>query len=712
MTTATAEAPASSSAAELIEHEYNEHGVFETPDVVTVPMPKGLTCEIRLAHKNAEWFMGHTFHTKTGTSGSPCKVDVAGHDSRRAALQAGLVAACKFFEGAKEKKAVKALEEFHASLGDATLVEKAQMGVGDFAAEPTAADLATPMPRGRFAELPVAAITPNPENHRKFHDAMKAKELRDSIVQMGGLLQPIAVRLLTAEELGELPVAGEGAEAQCYEIILGERRWRAHRDLGRETIEAKVYEGVSRKQAKAAALIENLQREDVNPIEAAEGYKDLMDAEGLTQEACADRLGRSRSEIAKAVGVLSLPAEVVDLIRQEKLTIAHGMALRKYATRPNVLKIIAEQAVLHVTSAGQLEEWNKRDYVPFQNELIEAGILACIQRHELPGGYSTDWPEAWAKDADYFGTDTYSRLCWEPAKAREYLEEWKAQVAEEKRLADEVLAASRKKTGIKSLADLERGKFIELDGAEQSEMAALIPESKVVPVKQNAEKNADTVTVCLVPKFIKQVQISLRQAKEADRMTKLPQALAAARAKVKKWKKLGATELAIVMAVMMASSDEEGFLSPAAAKSQGVTIPVALKLEDYEGSNARLPDDLSKAIKALAADPVAYARVLVDDYLVGCFCDTWCWDRQTDPAIPRFDNISDGERAVLMAILDEPLGLLEDTKAGRRKLAEQVRALPWYAAAYEQASKAGQDMGEIDEAAQAAAEGEEGDDNE
>jgi ParB family transcriptional regulator, chromosome partitioning protein len=691
---------------ELIASVWNDEGACSNPEILTVGgLAKKHSVEILLGvAADGSWRVGWKWNNGKHSDEQPLQEMGEPHGGRMEAVRSALLAVTHYF--ASNKTSSAALDAFYEA-------GFAAEGVAKPASAGEVADLAAPLPKWKFAELPVSAISPNPENHRKHHDAMKAKELADSIKQ-AGLLQPIAVRLLGADELGEMPMGGEGVEAKQYEIILGHRRHRAHIVLGLPTIAAMVYEGVSRADAKAAALIENLQREDVNPIEEAEGYADLMATWNLTTAQCADRVGRPRPSVANALRVLEVPA-VTELIREGELTMAHGMALHKYAARPEIVKIMAEQCVLHSTSAGQLEEWNKQNYVPFFRELAKAGIIAVIHRSDLPGGYGTEWPEAWATDADYQDVDGYSWICWAPAKAREFLDTWKAELAEAKLKADEKTAKDRKKSGIKSLADLSR-KDYERIGGNQSEIEALLPESKVLSLKETAEKDAEVVAVCTAPKFAAAVSEALRQAKELDRQIQLPLLLAEARAKLKKWKKLGAAETAIVLAVLMEADSDDAYISPASAKSQGVTIPAALKLADYAHNNSRLPADISKAIKALAADPVAYARVIVDDYLVGLFCDTWSWARLTDPADEdlSFDGISESGRALLATVLDKPLGLLEDSAAGRRKLVAQVKALPWYAAAFEQASKAGEDMSDIveEESAQAGADGEEAGDNE
>ena len=159
--------------------------------------------------------------------------------------------------------------------------------------------------------LPVREIEPDPDQPRKTFDETALAELSASISE-NGLLQPIAVRPKKA---------GPG-----YIIIAGERRWRAARMAGLDEVPVLIKE-VSDEQAAALALIENLQREDLDPIEEAEGCQQLIDKYGLTQETAAKRLGKSRSALANTLRLLSLPDPVRDQVRTGKLTAGHAKAL-------------------------------------------------------------------------------------------------------------------------------------------------------------------------------------------------------------------------------------------------------------------------------------------------------------------------------------------------------------------------------------------------
>lgn len=160
-------------------------------------------------------------------------------------------------------------------------------------------------------EIPLATVRANRYQPRKEFDPAELQELRESI-KANGLLQPITVR--------QLP-NGEG-----YELIAGERRLRAVRELEWNTVPAIIRDDDDRTML-TLALVENLQREDLNPIEEAEGYVRLVKEFGLTQQEVADLVGKDRSTIANLLRVLNLPAEVRRMLEQGGLTLGHARAL-------------------------------------------------------------------------------------------------------------------------------------------------------------------------------------------------------------------------------------------------------------------------------------------------------------------------------------------------------------------------------------------------
>jgi len=158
--------------------------------------------------------------------------------------------------------------------------------------------------------LRTAEIEPNRDQPRKSFSEEAIAALADSIREHG-ILQPVLVR----------PISTGG-----YQIVAGERRWRAARMLGLEEIPVSIRE-LSDSEAMQIAIIENLQRENLNPIEEAAGYSELIEKFGMTQDKVAKMVGRSRSAIANAVRLLTLPDRIVKMLESGELSAGHGRAL-------------------------------------------------------------------------------------------------------------------------------------------------------------------------------------------------------------------------------------------------------------------------------------------------------------------------------------------------------------------------------------------------
>ena len=158
--------------------------------------------------------------------------------------------------------------------------------------------------------LRTSDIEPNPAQPRKHFDETALGELADSISRHG-LLQPIAVR---------------ESESGFYQIIAGERRWRAAKLAGLSELPAIIYDMDDRKAAELA-LIENLQREDLNPVEEAAAFRTLIEQYGLTQEDAAQQVGKSRSAVANTLRLLELPEKILAMISANELTAGHARAL-------------------------------------------------------------------------------------------------------------------------------------------------------------------------------------------------------------------------------------------------------------------------------------------------------------------------------------------------------------------------------------------------
>jgi ParB family transcriptional regulator, chromosome partitioning protein len=170
-------------------------------------------------------------------------------------------------------------------------------------------DLA-PVPGARFAEIPVDAIVPNPKQPRQIFDDEALAELKVSIEEVG-FLQPIVVRELGPDK---------------YELVMGERRWRAAQAIGREVIPAIVRE--TRDDAMLRdALLENIHRANLNPLEEAAAYQQLLEEFGATHDELARRIGRSRPQISNTIRLLNLPAPVQRRVAAGVLSAGHARAL-------------------------------------------------------------------------------------------------------------------------------------------------------------------------------------------------------------------------------------------------------------------------------------------------------------------------------------------------------------------------------------------------
>ena len=158
--------------------------------------------------------------------------------------------------------------------------------------------------------LPIHKVEPNPEQPRRDFDEEELEALSESI-SIHGIIQPLTVREL---------------ENGYYQIIAGERRWRAARMAGLHEVPVVIVEADDKK-AMELALIENLQRQDLNPVEEAMGYQSLMEEYGMTQEEAAGRVGKSRPAVANALRLLSLCPTVLEMVRNGELTAGHARAV-------------------------------------------------------------------------------------------------------------------------------------------------------------------------------------------------------------------------------------------------------------------------------------------------------------------------------------------------------------------------------------------------
>lgn len=213
---------------------------------------------------------------------------------------------------------------------------------------PTSAAPAPTPPPGTMT-VPIDRITPNPHQPRQEFAKDTLRQLTESIREHG-IIQPLIVRQVA-------PDKGTGREAPRYQIIAGERRWRAARDAGLEQVPVVIKEATPEGMLELA-LVENIQRADLNPLEEANAYKELSERFGLTQEQVAQRVGRSRSYVANMQRLLNLPEEIIEALYDGRITAGHAIVLLQLQGAAQVQML--EETLAEGYSVRQLEERVRR----------------------------------------------------------------------------------------------------------------------------------------------------------------------------------------------------------------------------------------------------------------------------------------------------------------------------------------------------------------
>lgn len=212
---------------------------------------------------------------------------------------------------------------------------------------------------GSLVELPIGDIRPNPYQPRRDVDPTALAELKASILK-AGLLQPVVVR------------AARGDGGTGYELIAGERRLRACQALGWERIPA-VKREVDDRTVLTLALIENLQRDDLSPVDEARGYERLIAEFSLTQQDVADAVGRDRSTVANALRLLKLPAAVLALLHAGGLSVGHARALLALED-VRVATALAKEAVDLGLSVRDVEDRVRGGRAPVRRPRLKKGV--------------------------------------------------------------------------------------------------------------------------------------------------------------------------------------------------------------------------------------------------------------------------------------------------------------------------------------------------
>ena len=224
----------------------------------------------------------------------------------------------------------------------------------------------TPDSPERTDKLAVSDIEPRRDQPRKTFDPESLSSLADSIAA-NGLIQPIIVRPSESSAL--------------YSIVAGERRWRAARMAGLSEVPVVIIDADDRKAAEYA-LVENIQREDLNPIEEAEGLKSLIEDYNLTQEQAAKRVGKSRAAIANALRLLELPDEVISLVGHKSLSAGHARALLGLNDKtliPDAAKTIVDHE-LSVRAAEELIKKLNSKPEPKKNDPVADSYYSSLEQ--------------------------------------------------------------------------------------------------------------------------------------------------------------------------------------------------------------------------------------------------------------------------------------------------------------------------------------------
>ena len=214
-------------------------------------------------------------------------------------------------------------------------------------------DLA-PVPGARYAEVPVLSIRPNPKQPRQAFGDDDMAELVHSIREIG-VLQPVVVRPIPPEELGKSPgQSPDGVEGPRFELIMGERRWRATQAAGLAVIPA-IIKDTRDDDLLRDALLENLHRSELNALEEAAAYQQLLDDFGCTHDELAARIGRSRPQISNTLRLLKLPPLVQRRVAAGVLSAGHARALLGLADR-DAMERLAHRIVAEGLSVRNVEE--------------------------------------------------------------------------------------------------------------------------------------------------------------------------------------------------------------------------------------------------------------------------------------------------------------------------------------------------------------------
>ena len=250
-----------------------------------------------------------------------------------------------------------------------------------------------------YQVLPIYKVEPNPDQPRQDFDPEELQALADSIA-VHGVIQPLTVRAL---------------DSGYYQIIAGERRWRAARLAQLSEVPVIVLEADDKK-AMELALIENLQRQDLNPVEEALGYQSLMEEYGLTQEETAARVGKSRPAVANSLRLLGLCPQVLDMVKNGTITAGHARAILTLKTEKKQMEA-AQKIISLALSVRQAETLCKnmaKDPAPEKEEVFAVDYVAecekSLSKHLGRGVKIVNGKRKGRFELEFYGEEDLQRL--------------------------------------------------------------------------------------------------------------------------------------------------------------------------------------------------------------------------------------------------------------------------------------------------------------
>lgn len=551
-TAAVAEAPTAEAY-----HTPDAAGVFQTYERVIVPgLPVKCAGEVYLAWAErdgqrvffAGWFLSMR-QPVNSTKGLP-RVTNEGFPARTEALRWLIdVVVAPFFsdhKAARERVAAWRAKLFPEVVSPVKAAERVVVAAEVPAAVRPLVETVTVVSAAAqigtaFGIIPVEEIEPNPHNPRTEFDLVELTELADGIAAQGGLLQPIAVRDM-------------GSEAKPrYRLIAGERRWRAHQLLKWEMIEAKVFTGVDDARAGEMALIENLQRAQLNPMEEARGFVELRDRYGYDVDKIHERTGKAESTIRHAFRIAALPEAVCAHVRARRLPVhaAKVLAAARWAQRPAHCAALAEWIVAQDISRAEIDAGLVDTLGTGAAEALARAKLAVeitAYRDQIPAETYRDRKER--EVGSEIMEDRTGRLWhlapaqWKQEKAALDEAKVKKEQAEAERAAKRVKVAITEKVNVRT-DDLARAhlNYVSLMG-DQARYEPHLPAELVADGVDAAEQE---ITVCLKPAALKALIAREEELLAADVAAKLPELLARTLAAVKRIKKIGSRELAFII---------------------------------------------------------------------------------------------------------------------------------------------------------------------